>query len=586
MKKIFLLVILITSFLYSQSEPQIMVAEAIPSANHTDWGIDNILLNNEPIGGFSGIQKSDGTIYVAVNDTLSTANLGLVVFFSTDDGETWSMHPTGITYRGFYQKVKMIRSGLDSIYCSFQIGTQIFTWNPISGNFAEFWNGNYRDYDITASSTGNLYIFADSLPNNSLTRYGSTNGGTNWIGRGNVSSAAAHPKIFMSGTGDTLILNYYGPILSDTATSVIRSARYRESGPGTMAVAGTFSNVASELDYKREFKSVMNNNEVWFIYTLGPDGSRDIMARNSTDNGTSFTTAVPIAGNPNTDEYGLDAGYFSLTGSTGFDVIYFSDSAGTANDRLYHITVDNGSTIFSDPELISEHTPIPSANYSNSIVPMHYSAADVGALWVGDDAGTNKLFWDQLSAIIPVELTSFTAAINGNNVSLSWITATETNNLGFDLERSIQPEDWEKIGFVPGSGTTTERKSYSFNDENLAAGTYLYRIKQIDFDGSYSYFDLDHSVGISTPNTFELSQNFPNPFNPATQINFSIPQASDVKLIVYNSIGEEIVTLVNEYKQPGRYNVEFNGSNISSGIYYYKLTAGEYVSVKKMILMK
>ena len=174
MKKLLLIVISLSAFLYAQSDFQVKVADAIPTSSQIDWGVDKALINNEPIGGFSGTQKSNGTIYVAINDTLSTSNLGLVVFTSTDGGDSWVLLGQGITYRGHYEKVKMIRSGLDSIYCTFQIGTGIYTWNPLSGNFGQFFAGNYRTYDMVASSTGNLYIFADSLPNSSIVRYGST----------------------------------------------------------------------------------------------------------------------------------------------------------------------------------------------------------------------------------------------------------------------------------------------------------------------------------------------------------------------------------------------------------------------------
>ena len=249
MKKFLLLVFLFPILISSQDIFDVQVAEAIIETEQTDWGIDNIILNNEPAGSFSGVQKSDGTLYLAVNDTLSTSNLGLVVFVSTDDGATWTLHPSGITFRGHYQKIKMLRSGLDSIHCSFQIGSNVYTWNPLSNNLGQLFSGNYRTYDMVASSTGNLYCFADSLPTNHIPRYGSTNGGLTWGSRALVTSAGAHPKLFMSGTGDTLSLNYYGPVLADTTTSVIRNASYRESGPGTMATAGTFTNIAVEVDY-------------------------------------------------------------------------------------------------------------------------------------------------------------------------------------------------------------------------------------------------------------------------------------------------------------------------------------------------
>jgi len=442
MKKLLLLIISFSALIYSQGDLQIKVADAILTSSQIDWGIDNAIINNEPIGGFSGTQKSNGTIYVAINDTLSTSNLGLAIFTSTDGGDSWVLFGQGITYRGHYEKIKMFRSGLDSIYCTFQIGTGIYTWNPLSGNFGQFFAGNYRTYDMVASSTGNLYIFADSLPNNSIVRYGSTTGGKNWISRGLVTTGGAMPKIFMSGTGDTLTLNYYGPVLADTATSVVRQARYRETGPGTMASAG-FIDVITGTDYKKEFKTVINNGACWLFYTLGLDGSRDIWARSSTDNGATYGSPILIAGNPNRDEYAFDATYFTH----GFDFIFYSDSAQAGpstneSDVLYHMDAVYGSPAFSIPVRVSENPPEYSPYYSTSIVSMKYSGDDVAALWVGESSGGKKLFWDKLSAIIPVELTSFTANVSGNDVTLNWTTATETNNSGFTIERIQSESNW------------------------------------------------------------------------------------------------------------------------------------------------
>ncbi len=590
MKKLFLSIICLTSFIYAQGDFAIKVSDAIPTSHQIDWGVDNVVLNNEPIGEFSGVQKSDGTLYVAVNDTLTTLNLGLVIFTSTDDGDTWTLFPQGINFRGNYPKIKMIRSGLDSIYCTFQIGNSIYTWNPLSGNFGQFFSGNYRSYDMVASSTGNLYIFADSLPNNSIVRYGSATGGRNWITRGLVTSNGASPKLFMSGTGDTLTLNYYGPVLADTATSIVRAARYRETGAGTMASIA-FIDVITGTDYKKEFKTVMNKSECWLFYTLGPDGARDIWARKSINNGLAYDTPMLVAGNPNTDEYALDAVFYDDAVSSGFDFVYYSDSAqvgqGTnATDILYYTSVGYGSTTFSSPQRVSENPPGYSPLYSTSILAMPYSGADVAALWVGDESGTKKLFWDQLSAIIPVELTSFTANVVDNSAILNWSTATETNNSGFTIERRRTESEWQEVGFVPGFGTTTEPRSYSYTDAGLSSGIYFYRIKQIDYNGSFKYYELGSTVEIATPEVFDLAQNYPNPFNPATRIDYSIAKVSNVELVIFNGIGEEIAKVVNEVQQPGSYTVNFDASNLSSGVYFYKLAAGDFISIKKMILLK
>ena len=587
MKKFLLLVFLFPILISSQDIFDVQVAEAIIETEQTDWGIDNIILNNEPAGSFSGVQKSDGTLYLAVNDTLSTSNLGLVVFVSTDDGATWTLHPSGITFRGHYQKIKMLRSGLDSIHCSFQIGSNVYTWNPLSNNLGQLFSGNYRTYDMVASSTGNLYCFADSLPTNHIPRYGSTNGGLTWGSRALVTSAGAHPKLFMSGTGDTLSLNYYGPVLADTTTSVIRNASYRESGPGTMATAGTFTNIAVEVDYKREFKSVRNKGEIWFIYTLGPDGSRNIMGRKSIDNGVSFAPAIVLAGDANADEYDFDADFFNDGSASGFDVIYTADNT---TDIINYISVNYGSSAFTAPENISENPPVFSPNYSPAILPMHFSSADVAALWVSDQGG-RKLFWDQLSAIIPVELITFAALPKGNEVMLSWSTATEMNNMGFQVQRKVGNNNWADIAFINGSGTTSEKQNYVFTDVNLNSGIYTYRLKQIDFDGSFEYSN-EIEVDIIIPLQYSLEQNFPNPFNPETRIKYYLPFESNVKITVYNSIGEELKELINGLSNAGVHEITFNADEYSSGVYFYSIEASSidgrenFKNVKKMMVVK
>ena len=187
--------------------------------------------------------------------------------------------------------------------------------------------------------------------------------------------------------------------------------------------------------------------------------------------------------------------------------------------------------------------------------------------------------------VVPVELTSFTAEVSSGNVLLNWSTATETNNSGFEVQRKHGTNDFEAVGFVPGYGTTTENKTYSFVDGNLASGNYTYRLKQIDFDGSFSFSD-EVNVDVSNPIQFELSQNYPNPFNPSTTISFTIPQSSMVTLKVYNALGQEMKTIVSQNLEAGQHSITFEASDLNSGIYFYKLEAGNFVEVRKMTLLK
>ncbi|MCP5062358.1 MAG: T9SS type A sorting domain-containing protein [Ignavibacteriae bacterium] len=193
---------------------------------------------------------------------------------------------------------------------------------------------------------------------------------------------------------------------------------------------------------------------------------------------------------------------------------------------------------------------------------------------------------------LPVELTTFSASVVDNNVALNWETATEVNNYGFNVERAsaplsmTSPKDWKEITFVNGHGNSNSPKSYSFVDNTVHnAGKYFYRLKQVDIDGSYEYSSMVE-VDLTAQLDYKLNQNFPNPFNPTTSIQFSLPEASQVKLVVFNVIGEQVAELVNKNMEAGNHNVEFNASELNSGIYVYKIEANGFVQIRKMILVK
>jgi hypothetical protein len=188
---------------------------------------------------------------------------------------------------------------------------------------------------------------------------------------------------------------------------------------------------------------------------------------------------------------------------------------------------------------------------------------------------------------IPVELTSFHADVKDGSVLLSWHTVTETNNKGFAVERFVEPLDdvWKNIGFVSGSGTTTEPKYYSFEDKDLGEGIYKYRLKQINYDGSFHYSD-EVKADVSLTEGFTLSQNYPNPFNSVTVIKYRVPQHGPVTLKIYDILGEEVAVAVNETKPAGSYSLKFDGSSLPSGVYIYRLTCGDQTAARKFVLIK
>jgi len=192
--------------------------------------------------------------------------------------------------------------------------------------------------------------------------------------------------------------------------------------------------------------------------------------------------------------------------------------------------------------------------------------------------------------VIPVELLSFSATAEAGIVNLFWSTATETNNSGFLIERKSLSEqskvsDWMSVGFIEGNGTSTEKHFYSYADQPILAGNYLYRLKQIDYDGTFEYSnEVEINVGI--PLNFSVDQNFPNPFNPLTTIKFAIPISGNVKISIFNSLGENVETLLDKFFNAGYHTIDWNASKYSSGVYYYRLESGKYSEVKKMILLK
>ena len=190
--------------------------------------------------------------------------------------------------------------------------------------------------------------------------------------------------------------------------------------------------------------------------------------------------------------------------------------------------------------------------------------------------------------VVPVELTSFSASFVKNAVNLKWATATELNNKGFYIERSNlkNSNEWQTVSFVNGNGTTTETKQYSFSDHTPLQGLSYYRLKQVDYDGSFTYSNIVEVVNGGVVNNFELAQNFQNPFNPSTKISWQSSVEAQTTLKIYDVLGNEVAVLINEFKPAGNYEVDFNASNLTSGVYLYKIEAGNFSQTRKMLLMK
>lgn len=264
--------------------------------------------------------------------------------------------------------------------------------------------------------------------------------------------------------------------------------------------------------------------------------------------------------------YGADDGIVPLTPNTDVRVVYSTDDR--ANWTAIAQTAAPNTAITNPPSTVLSD----SLTSHITVTPGNFMYVCLGSV----DGETNAL---------PVELSSFTVAAKQGTVQLSWSTATETNNAGFDIEKLVS-NNWTKIGNVEGHGTTNAPHSYSFVDAQ-AKGRAAYRLKQIDRDGAFTYSQTVESNAGLTASDFTLTQNHPNPFNPSTTFSFAMHTAEPVTVTVYNALGQSVAELFNGIANAGEfYTMSFNGSQLSSGTYFYALRSASRNEVRKMVLMK
>jgi photosystem II stability/assembly factor-like uncharacterized protein len=384
------------------------------------------------------------------------------------------------------------------------------------------------------STNGFMY---GSPVNSGWELYNTTDGGTTWIPAPNLfengTEFGHHNAMFVSGTDI-----YFG-----TANSRI----YYSNNMGNLWTPQTTTQT--------------NTYSIWFNdASNGLTGGESSLNR-TTDGGTTWNLLTTLPGSGEID---------AITG--------VNSKWWTARQAAIYNSVDNAaswSTQYTSPTF-GVYNAMTKARNDNLI------------LAVRSDGGISANI-----ITLPVELTSFTATSNAGQVILNWQTATEINNSGFEVERKVGSaiSIWEKVGFVDGNGTTAETKAYSFTDNNVSAGNYLYRLKQIDYNGTFEYSNVIVAEVDFALKEFVLNQNYPNPFNPSTVISFQLAAGSQVTLRIFNVIGEEVATLVNEKLEEGIYNYEFEAAELNSGIYFYTIdvieaNGSKYSSTKKMMVIK
>jgi hypothetical protein len=269
-------------------------------------------------------------------------------------------------------------------------------------------------------------------------------------------------------------------------------------------------------------------------------------------------------------------------------------SAGTLGIVTSDLKVSNTELTQSSPKAASSGSisfqftyTAPATQGNQTLYADGLSADNTGG--TGGDAWNNAAnFTVSVTAVTPVELSSFTASIIGSDVRLNWSTATEINNSGYKIDRmNVNSTDWETIASIKGNGNSTMMHDYIYTDKNLNAGRYSYRLVQMDFNGTTTIHKLQGEVIISAPANFGLSQNYPNPFNPSTLIKYQVPENSNVNIKIYTTDGKEVAQLVNGEVPAGTHEVLFNAAHLSSGVYYYAIRAGnKFIQTKKMMLLK
>jgi hypothetical protein len=351
------------------------------------------------------------------------------------------------------------------------------------------------------------------------------------------------------------------------------------------APSGWFPHMAVDLS------DGLFHNYIYVVWNDLRNGDDDVFLSISSDGGDTWSSASRVNNDPVSN--GKDQYWPSIAISElGEIVILFYDSRNTSSNDIieaYIARSTDGGTTFTN-ELVSSMpstTNIPNGDVRfGDYINIDFVGGNIVPVWTDERAGgvDMDIYTATINPIVPVELINFTHKIVNGKVILDWVTATELNNRGFEIQRSIDNNIFVTIGFVEGKGTSTSNQYYRFTDEGIDGSIY-YRLKQVDFNGSYSYSQVIEVNGVIV-STLQLEQNYPNPFNPSTTIDYQLGNDSFVTLKVFNSLGEEVGQLVNRLQKAGTYKINFNGEELPSGIYIYKITAGNFVDTKKMLLLK
>jgi hypothetical protein len=496
MKKIYIaFFILFISFngIYAQSPvPENSVKNNQVTVSNPDWANgDWLITGREPVGRPSGVYRpGNSSVYVAVPDTNAVLNRCLTIYRSTNNGISW-LYVNSISTTAIVPKVKMVNAGADSIYCFFLYGSSVYCWNIVSGSYNQFTAyTNIKDFDAVASSTHSLYLAIDLIPNADVRVYGSSDGGATWPTSNYMSSAGATPRMYMSSTGDTCVLNYFYTLTADTGSSAVRSWRLRESAAGTLLTIAAVNAIAAGT-FKDQFQPVVYAGKAWLFYTTGTTGNINLNCIQSNDNGATYGSPFTVGTLTGRDEYWFDAQHF-IYGSGGVDIIFYSDSiTGTPSnttDRLYYTYINYSSPVtVQSLTQISQHWPFWSARmYIPTLIEFYNTSGEAGAIWVGGPS-PYKLYYDA---------GSLTTRINNNQSEIPEDCSlgqnypnpfNPTTKIDFSITKSgnVRLKIYDILGKEVASVIDKEMNAGSytvdFNASSLSSGTYFYKLTSGSF---------------------------------------------------------------------------------------------------------
>ena len=501
-----------------------------------------------------------------------------VVAKSTDDGASWSSNHFSLNTNIIFDMAKIPgTNNLIAVGRQYTIGTRQLYF---SNDYGTKWSSGDLGVDMNASAICMVNSQIGYISGTNCQVLKTTNGGTSWL-----PVTQPYP-----GTLDIFSLDLINP---DTGWAFIN---YSAIGGGnafkTTDGGNSWTQQAGNIPYSISSADMVDAN----IGYITINSSNQPIYKTTNGGNNWFSVPTPLTGLLRSVK-AIDANTLYVGSSSGTSRMAKSTNGGTSwTSIILPVSLDITSLDFVD---------VNNGYASGNTTTVVCKTTDGGTTWSFQNLHINTLakvvalqndvafafgtfgsiFRYDPNGVVPVELISFTSNVSANNVTLKWSTATELNNSGFEIERSSENSIWQKIGFVAGSGSSSEFRSYVYEDNNLKPGIYYYRLKQLDYDGTFEYLN-EIRVEVAAPFDFALEQNYPNPFNPSTNIRYSVPENSLVNIKVYNIVGQEVAELINENKSAGKYDITFNSNGLASGIYLVKMQAGDFSSSIKMTLLK